>query len=217
MVKEIDVLMAVPLMRDEADLWASVARAGIPSRFWDKVSKDGPVWAGTRCWLWRGAKDRVGYGHFGAEGKSFLSHRYIYTAIYGTIPDDREIDHTCRVRSCVNPLHLDLVTHQENTRRAAPYRDYSLTRWPKAQQTHCKRGHPLTDGNLRPSCQGRQCRTCALERDRRRHQLKRTGATEHADLVEATIRRLAAQFGLTPIERQPGDPEPTTVERRPHG
>jgi len=42
------------------------------------------------------------------------------------------------------------------------------------------------------------------------YQLKRNKADEHAELVEKTIRRLAAMVGLTPIERQDGDPEPVT-------
>jgi len=42
------------------------------------------------------------------------------------------------------------------------------------------------------------------------YQLKRNKADEHAELVENTIRRLAATLGLTPIERREGDPEPVT-------
>jgi len=46
------------------------------------------------------------------------------------------------------------------------------------------------------------------------YQLKRNKADEHAELVENTIRRLAATVGLTPIERQTGDPEPVTFARQ---
>jgi hypothetical protein len=35
----------------------------------------------------------------------------------GPIPPNREIDHLCRVRSCVNPAHLEVVTNRENCRR----------------------------------------------------------------------------------------------------
>jgi len=45
------------------------------------------------------------------------------------------------------------------------------------------------------------------------YQLRRNKADEHAELVENTIRRLAATVGLTPIERQEGDPEPQTFVR----
>lgn len=46
------------------------------------------------------------------------------------------------------------------------------------------------------------------------YQLKRNGADEHGELVENTIRRLAAMVGLTPIERQDRDPEPQTFARQ---
>ena len=35
----------------------------------------------------------------------------------GPIPDGREIDHLCRNHRCVNPDHLEPVTHLENMRR----------------------------------------------------------------------------------------------------
>lgn len=37
--------------------------------------------------------------------------------MHGPVPAGMELDHMCHDRGCVNPLHLDLVTHQENCKR----------------------------------------------------------------------------------------------------
>lgn len=38
------------------------------------------------------------------------------------MPLGLELDHLCRQRDCVNPQHLEAVTHSENTRRGAAAR-----------------------------------------------------------------------------------------------
>lgn len=65
------------------------------------------------CWLWIGAKDRNGYGLFGGTTAS----RAAYEAFVGPVPDDLDVDHLCRQRDCINPAHLQLITHAENLRR----------------------------------------------------------------------------------------------------
>lgn len=37
--------------------------------------------------------------------------------VVGAITHGLELDHLCRVRRCINPAHLEPVTHAENTRR----------------------------------------------------------------------------------------------------
>jgi hypothetical protein len=51
------------------------------------------------------------------------------------------LDHTCRVRSCVNPAHLEPVTNRENGLRG----DIGIHNRVK---THCPQGHPYTANNL---------------------------------------------------------------------
>jgi hypothetical protein len=95
-------------------------RRPLAERFWEKVDKSAP----GGCWLWTAATKSHGYGFVAiakVEGRSILrqAHRVAYELTHGPIPDGLEIDHLCRVRNCVNPAHLEAVTHSENCRRAA--------------------------------------------------------------------------------------------------
>jgi hypothetical protein len=69
------------------------------------------------CWLWTGAVSSEGYAVFEVAGKQVRAHRFSYERYRGKIPGDLTIDHLCRVRCCVNPNHLEVVTIQENIRR----------------------------------------------------------------------------------------------------
>lgn len=118
-------------------------------RFWAKVART------EACWLWLGAQDLQGYGRLGAR----LAHRVSYELFSGPIPEGLEIDHLCRVRSCVNPAHLEPVTHQENMSRS------SLIGAHNRDKTHCKRGHEFTPESTRLHLDGaRACRICERER-----------------------------------------------------
>jgi hypothetical protein len=47
------------------------------------------------------------------------AHRVSYEVRYGYIGDGLCLDHLCKVTSCVNPEHLEPVTHAENNRRGS--------------------------------------------------------------------------------------------------
>lgn len=119
------------------------------------------------CWLWTGGLDPKGYGVFHnrtIRGKK--AHRYAWTVRCGPIPDGLVLDHLCRVRRCVNPDHLRLVTpYINNVENSVGFAAVH------AHQTHCIHGHPLEGDNLYRGPNGkRACRTC-----NRRHQgAKRT-------------------------------------------
>lgn len=102
-------------------------RPTVLERFWAKVNKDGPSapisWDGAplpgMCWLWEGAADAIGYGKFNPGARLIGAHRYSYQSMVGAIPAGLYLDHLCRNPRCVNPDHLEPVTHAENVRRGA--------------------------------------------------------------------------------------------------
>lgn len=122
----------------------------LDSRFWDKVEKT------DSCWNWTGSDRREGYGCFGFNGKTEQSHRLSYEDVKGKIAEGLQIDHLCRNRKCVNPNHLEAVTHRENTLRGNNFIAQN------ARKTHCIRGHEFTPENtyIRPKEKGRDCNQC---------------------------------------------------------
>lgn len=76
----------------------------------------------TGCWNWtaRGSMAAGGYGLIsdGQANQSIPAHRFVYEQKVGPIPDEMQLDHLCRNKSCVNPEHLEIVTPSENILRA---------------------------------------------------------------------------------------------------
>jgi len=66
------------------------------------------------CWVWQGAKDDKGYGRMYIKNKGIRAHRISWELYNGTIPEGKEICHSCDNPPCVNPEHLWLGSHQEN-------------------------------------------------------------------------------------------------------
>jgi len=74
----------------------------------------------TGCWEWTGHRRQRNYGSIGIGRRGRVTaHRFVYEHTIGPIPEGLEIDHLCCNQSCVNPLHLEPVTHRENMRRYA--------------------------------------------------------------------------------------------------
>ena len=128
-------------------------------RFWSKVDKT------DSCWNWIACKDKLGYGrfHYGSRTQHVLSHRFAYELIKGNIPEGLELDHLCRNSSCVNPEHLEAVTHQVNNSRG----DYKNTVLKHRLRIFCERGHPYSIKNTYMNNNHRYCRTCKRENMRK--------------------------------------------------
>ncbi len=125
-------------------------------RFMAKVSPE----PNSGCWLWMGHVNWGGYG-MAWDGKRLLgAHRMAYRLLRGDIPTGLHLDHLCRVRSCVNPDHLEPVTNRENARRGDTGKNMSI-------KTHCPTGHAYDSENTIITAIGsRACRKCSLRRAR---------------------------------------------------
>lgn len=73
----------------------------------------------TGCWIWKRSIQSMGYGNLTINNRGVLAHRFVYEQFKGTIPSGYELDHLCRNPACVNPDHLEVVSHAENCRRGA--------------------------------------------------------------------------------------------------
>ncbi len=149
----------------------------MPAAFADKTRQ-------TNCTVWIGATNGKGYGLVSVGGGQIaLAHRVAYEAEYGPIPEGHVIDHLCRVRNCVNPMHLQPVTIAENNRRGRAAKALAV-------DDICINGHALTDRSalyVRPNG-STECREC------RRAGKRSLAAGQSRPSVQRTARRVGADL-----------------------
>lgn len=67
------------------------------------------------CWIWKGTKNRRGYGKFCFKGNNWsIASRTSYELFKGPIEKGMFVCHLCDIPSCVNPDHLWVGSHVEN-------------------------------------------------------------------------------------------------------
>jgi len=137
----------------------------LPERFWNKCIPE----PNGGCWLWVGGLRGHGYGVVGSRRAmkrwSVQAHRMSYEALIGPIPHGLELDHRCSVSCCVNPAHLDPVTHRENVRRGQVGRTTAIR---QSSKRYCPIGHPYDQENTYWQGHRRSCRACRHARNRAR-------------------------------------------------
>lgn len=92
--------------------------------FWNTVE-----FPPSGCWIWTGStgfhpnyRNHV-YGHVKVpipgtdRRRSTSAHRYVWEAMYGPVPKGVDVDHICEVKLCVNPDHLQLLSHWDNCKK----------------------------------------------------------------------------------------------------
>ena len=88
------------------------------------------------CQIWQSTKRSNGYGVATYKGKQTTAHRVMFQVHHGVeLSSELEVDHICSNRACINPLHLEAVSHAENMKRGLERR---LT---------CRAGHPWDEQN----------------------------------------------------------------------
>lgn len=116
------------------------------------------------CWIWIGRLNDAGYGMFGEH----RAHRLSLRLVGVEIPDGMMVDHTCRVRHCVNPAHLRVVDARTNT-----VENSESIAAKNAAKTHCRNGHQYTPENTQitysKGTAQRDCLICRNERNARRY------------------------------------------------
>lgn len=87
-----------------------VSRSKLVSQLFANVDPPG-------CWTWNGARTKKefngGYGKM-HDGSNRRTHRVIWEALNGPIPNGLIVIHTCDNPPCVRPNHLALGTHKQN-------------------------------------------------------------------------------------------------------
>lgn len=128
-------------------------------------------------------------------------HRVAYVSLMGPIPEGKELDHLCRVRNCVNPWHLEPVTHRENILRS-PTHPAAVN----ARKTECVRGHSLADAYIDYKG-GRRCRVC--ESDRAKSERERRNARKRRNRA---FPELTGTPYIPTLRRQPYTVPPIPIQ-----
>lgn len=95
------------------------------------------------CWVWP-RLDRSGYPSARMGKKYVALHRIVLEMKHGAALGSQHAHHTCANSACVNPDHLQPVTHRENVAEMLARQSYlRRIRDLEAALTEASPGHPL--------------------------------------------------------------------------
>lgn len=77
------------------------------------------------CWEWYGRLDKSGYPVANIAGKRIQMHRVVLESKHGAPLGSQAAHHTCANAACVNPDHLQPVTHRDNIAEMLARRSYT--------------------------------------------------------------------------------------------
>jgi len=171
-----------------------VSAAGTLGYFQERVSL-----TPSGCAEWTGYLTADGYGKavvgYRGHGRPIrkYAHRVMFEWWIGPVPKGLELDHLCRNRRCINPLHLEPVTRAENVRRGdVPTLMRDSDRRPRRGHVErCKHGHEMVGDNVGTNAQRRWCRAC--RRDIARRAYERSKQMDAKKNGPAEIRSIGAQ------------------------
>lgn len=129
----------------------------------------------SQCWIWKGLRDRAGYGKLGGK----LVHRRTYTELVDEIPQGLVSSHLCHNKSCCNPNHIRICTQRENLLERGSRAIAKIN----SEKTHCPRGHVFAPGNLLYERGNRRCKTCRLAQMRAAYHRKKQAYKEPYNAV----------------------------------
>lgn len=169
-------------MNQETENWN---RVRIPKRVMDRAVAKTALSA-SGCWISGYSVASHGYAQIGwqvsGERHMVLAHRAVWERFHGPVPVGMTLDHVCKVKRCVNPGHLRVLTNFENARR-------TLGReWDRGE---CPNGHPnallgdtfRTDKRGNPR-KGKRCAECRKVYARRHNwRVRHPGAPYPSDLL----------------------------------
>lgn len=113
------------------------------------------------CWLWTKSVGNSGYGKLRIGNRDVGAHRASFAAFNGAIPDGACVLHSCDVRACINPQHLFIGSHSDNSKDMVRKGRHKC---PARTKTSCPKGHEYTGVNS----QGRRiCHQCSNEASKR--------------------------------------------------